>query len=1369
MQTIIMLMDDKEQFELAKLYFDKHAFLREHGIQVLVTNEINTVQSANQKKLKIIIGSTKAHADLAKKLNLNFIIYLPNKKDKKTFGYFMNLLTSNSPPKYIQGYTFDLASLSQTIYSLVSKLGLRAEYIEKSFKKIAENLPKYTRFVLDDDDITDVEIEKLYNAIKNNEHVQEIKMGRRRLSAEGQTICYAIQAILWKNCLNANKEDLIKKFPILREKDNFTRFVQQMQEIIGANYNSLDVNSELHTMLNFIRDSDISMSPSTLIVELINSFFYDPYDKKRDDDNNKKNADDDDLLYAIYRKGTIRRHISQNGQFLQVIGLENINPGELISQQLTNIDNFSEHFLRGFFINIEHSTGDTVLIPKRNARYAEEKIVGESEIESKTQWSVPIIAPIKYPGDSNKAYYAMAIGDNDNSIYYGGMLLATFMLEYHHGVSDYSLDYARKLVEFFIASEMNGSGDGYIVRRTRPFNSGYNAYGEPYLRGASAEELIGMMLGLMYYVRFEPNLNHPLRQKAMALRDNVLEAVRRHNDIYLGTNPPPQELRTYKHGFMNASDQSKSSYALGSFEYALRATRDEEPGNSPNRDLYKIMLTEASGASRTAWYDFLRQEPNFFDHCMFRTSMILILDGMTSNSDKKKFAKTFMEEVIKASLINGEDTEALKDNAYSGVLALWCSKFLTHSEIQNIWDEHISIYNRMVGEHLNEVLLEPNSNSQDTNKFHWQHNLPLLTKNILGPNDAKSWRNHNPNEYKGREAFIWLHTSEERYWKENPWAWNNAMPGWQNYNRDFPNINMPSHNEESYLKSSDSRYSIGEYVNGELVKFRDHTDNQVEGTGLSLIFPRMLLTHIDPIAYLAPRLPKGYNRNFSILPYPGPEPYDPANLKFKHQYKTSFKAYGDETKVKVLRIIAPSVSNVFYTLNANRDDELVIRSWKVTSESIIPIDRHRTSDTPPFRDTRFDQVEVDYFKEPPIHSRVLVIAERAELARASHWIRISLWQVNNAGAIQLLNSWQPDDWEHVHHNAARNIDMQVLRDDVIAITVRDSEERGKLRLFKVLWNQNAKITETHNEIYCNDETEDTHIATYNKYTIVTAAQFNTADEHPHHKLYLWYCENDDLKKIYESPDITGKGAIYDMKIISSATGPYLITAGAKTKEFELVVTSWKIINNPNNPKLELKGSFQGNESNLLGVQRGIKHLSIEPADFDNGGFVIAARGIAYTLKQKNGDYHESKSGLKLYYGHILENGAPSLQEFNCLGNRHGDAGKDTLDVTARINDDNVDGIITAHKRDDEHVTLAYWNYNNTKLPARIISNPVPLAQSLNSFFSTENRNKQREELSKAITNVKNIKRPSFWTPKSDKVTSLKVEDKESKQELKLTQ
>lgn len=99
-------------------------------------------------------------------------------------------------------------------------------------------------------------------------------------------------------------------------------------------------------------------------------------------------------------------------------------------------------------------------------------------------------------------------GGGDNPLYEGGLALATFSLEHIHEVSPHSLEYAKKLFEFIELSEelkydvledlelLQGSG---YLRRTRNHWADANSW------GASTEELIGVLLGLKYFIKAVPS------------------------------------------------------------------------------------------------------------------------------------------------------------------------------------------------------------------------------------------------------------------------------------------------------------------------------------------------------------------------------------------------------------------------------------------------------------------------------------------------------------------------------------------------------------------------------------------------------------------------------------------------------------------------------------------------------------------------------------------------------------------------------------------------------------------------------------------------------------------------------------------------
>ena len=112
-------------------------------------------------------------------------------------------------------------------------------------------------------------------------------------------------------------------------------------------------------------------------------------------------------------------------------------------------------------------------------------------------------------------------GGGDNPLYEGGLALATFSLEHIHEVSPHSLEYAKKLFEFIESSEelrygvLEGEqpqGSGYL-RRTRNHWHDANSW------GASTEELVGVLLGLKYFINAVPsNSEYYTRARGLLIR-----------------------------------------------------------------------------------------------------------------------------------------------------------------------------------------------------------------------------------------------------------------------------------------------------------------------------------------------------------------------------------------------------------------------------------------------------------------------------------------------------------------------------------------------------------------------------------------------------------------------------------------------------------------------------------------------------------------------------------------------------------------------------------------------------------------------------------------------------------------------------------
>ena len=996
-----------------------------------------------------------------------------------------------------------------------------------------------------------------------------------------------------------------------------------------------------------------------------------------------------DKLYAIYRKGLITRHITKNGRLLPAIALEckkDFDPADY--------DNSG-------FITVKHSDNFESKIPVSNVRYSEERIPG-SNAHKAYMW-VPIIAPIKNPGLSNDGFYVVS-GSNDNPFYYGGGLaLATFALEHIYNVNPYSIEYARRLVLYMLDSEM-WEGNGYILRRPGFFNSNRNIGGEPITQGASAEELMGIMLGLMYYLKAE-DANHPLKAAAERLRDDILRAV---SSGWIG--------KDYEHPFMNSAH--KPSYWVKHFEYPLYAPKEEG-----SREFWYVnIMTKAFGDTRAGgnWYTpgFVENWFDFQDYMMYLTSMILVLEGNIPESKKEWFAEVYMRDVIKASKTAGPDIEDLEDNLYMAVVAKLANKWLKDNEerdsqfigdeLQSIWGEDWDVYERMIRP-LHLPVLTPLGKN-------WQHNLPFQT-NSLSP---ASWKDHNPEKGIGR-WFVWRYSSKSYYWKtaaDSDRRWRENFPGWSVFSDSWADFGE-SVNELEYKQSLDKTYRNAGYIEKELMEGRGSDDNQVEGAGLGLLFLRMLLTHINPQAYPPPYLPN--EPRYFVLPYVGAEPLFPQFLYHTCRFSSKhschpFKIEGDQDKS--LRIIkldndAAPFENEFVVCYANDDEKLMLKHGLIKGGGDPAIPHGVYLDQKGRKWRRFDKVSLEQMQNDDGET-ILVVVERAEgdrvfvpfsgcFLRRKHWLRVSIWkvppfQVGQDPNLIFLDKWVSDT---KHCDSALEVDVTILDRNIIAVLFKTRHDKSRLRLFRVDFSVN-KIIPLENILVGGNDPWKVLVSISTAYDNIVVFPLTEA-EGRWKVFYLvsmkWNgasLEQVSKVRVPDLADIEGGGyggmnRLFDIATIKKGSKWFVVAVARKHSK--LVIYSWEI---KIDGTLVFISEFSTNsaEDYLIGPETSeFGSASIASTTWDDKpGFVIVGKGVGRAVKNKYGNRTWTDEGLKIIFGYLLEDGRATIESSNLYGSGASSAMK-MLDVSGLISDGKRTGVVSVNKTKNYGGFLGLWASN----------------------------------------------------------------------------
>lgn len=1009
-----------------------------------------------------------------------------------------------------------------------------------------------------------------------------------------------------------------------------------------------------------------------------------------------------DSLYAIYRKGLITRHITTNGRLLVTSALESIDDFDL------------EEYDSSGIIKVKRTDGTVIRsIPIDNIRYSEELIPGTHNVKDYV-W-VPVVAPIKNPGYSNDGYN-VASGASDNPLYYGGMALAVFSLEHKYNVSPYSIIYARRLVEYFLASEMTGQ-NGYLIRRPN-FFSYYtrNREGEPIIQGASAEEILGFMLGIMYYLR-EEDPSYELYIKAKALRDRVLSRI---NLPYTFQCTYPSG-GGYEHDLMIS--YNNPSYNVGHFAFPIFASAGillTCPAGSPSyccgMDDFFINFADASAGASANIADVFE---NIYDsYAMFLTASILILDGDIHLSSKKRYAEKFMEEFIKAATTNGPYQEDAEYNAYMGIVAKLANKYLNNdlnseiegTKLRNIWDDDMATWDDLKWV-VDFMIAQPKSlyNKEwefdfSGNQYQWQHNLPLWRPKTSsgGQISANIWKDHNPHNRIGA-WFSWKDPKPYHFVKRD-YKWYAEFPGWDADN---------AMNEQEYKASSSKKYK--NYLQEEIVEARGHHDNQVEAVGLDLLFLRMVLTNINPEEYPSPILPNGYNKMFKLLPWQGVEPSHPQNMYYQFRFWSRddnpgiepFKIGSDPDKgLSILKLYDNNVGcSNFAVVYADEDDLLNVRTGFVSDgfnvgRETFPADVYLSSQV----DVRgkFDEVKIAR-TEDNSGNEYIVIAERAEysgicLPCCDHWLRLSLWRVSgfaegHTGNISRICRWEQSE-DSRHCGSVEELDMAIFSQKYIAVSFLTNQDREKLMVFEIdfqngeikdimnktvssaLFNNSNSITTAYNDmIIFQEQFEDGWRIASHKWTgSTTEFKHNTGQKRTERVLDLQIIKKAD----YSQPDYIG--SCYVIAVTED--------------EGRLGLWSWEV---DRDGKFDYRGmlDLREGEKYLLGREVGWELASISPFYWlGRPGFVIAGKGVARVVKNDDGDWAESDKSLKLLYGYILEDGRPTIESSSVIGSGD-DSAVEMVDVTGGINYDGENrGVLIAHKTKDNHLMITFWDFND---------------------------------------------------------------------------
>jgi hypothetical protein len=922
----------------------------------------------------------------------------------------------------------------------------------------------------------------------------------------------------------------------------------------------------------------------------------------------------------------------------------------------------------------------------------------------------PVIAPVKYPGLSND-YFCAVSGGGDNALYYGGMALALFSLEVKHGVSDYSINYARKLVTYILSSEMIDK-NGYLIKRNSFFGSDRNPSGEPIIQGAGPEDLLGTMLGLMYYLRVE-DPTYPLYREAKELRDRILERVPKESDACIGGYPV--KPAKYEHPFMLSAKEPR--YPISHLAFPLYASAGVKLkyklflSCQPQKE-YENLLKGAAGWSRNLTGIF--SDMPFKKYSTYLTSIILVLgsdESAVSGRIKEHLSEMFMEEFIMASVTSGLDTDNLRNNAYLGVVARMINKHLNEQrdsemagpKLKNIWGDDIDKWEILMSD-VNNTILNATSDATRKRPLIWQHNLPLMTP-IPGEGDINIenfWKDHNTDGKTGG-VFVWQHPHPYRF--EMPAGkWYGTFPGWDSDNvlNESEYLLAPDSNTYSRTRYTQFRGFQGGYLDKELRERRRHQDQQVEGAGLDFLFLRMLLTEINPETFPPPTLPGDYDRDFSVLPLPGVEPMHPQLLHYlvenpgrNNARSQAFTVYGDHEKtLQIIKLKAHNdTHNNFVLASADEDKTLKLTEGFVNteqniSESISGTSIHLSSEDITWK--HFDKAVLAR-TEDNAGNNVLILAERAEQKSISgktcnHWLRLSLWKVSTIAeedfhSMDHVSTWESNDR---HCDNVKDLDITMMDNNHLAVSSINRRDRTYLDIFRIDPESNT-INHLLRKRAGGAGQKNTSITSVFDNIIAYPSRDPYLPSQSY--LYTGTLESNDLTVLSRSP--LDAGTILDIATIED----HVVAVGIKNDH--LMIYSWKV---NHNGELDFKGQFHvihdRAEDNLLGSEAGWEAATVSPVSWeDRAGFIIAGNGAARELRNVNGTWIKSAKGLKVVYGYVMDDGRPTIESSTVTGSGL-QSSIGAFDITESISSGDSPGILTAHRTHDNTLKLVLWTFRD---------------------------------------------------------------------------
>jgi len=203
-----------------------------------------------------------------------------------------------------------------------------------------------------------------------------------------------------------------------------------------------------------------------------------------------------------------------------------------------------------------------------------------------------------YPSGINLNHFGEIYGGEDNPLLHGGIAMATFAIEYMVAKNKTSLDYCELLLKYFETCEVkdnNGNPIGFFIRSCNINNPIFQAeegetdFGIYIEKMASADEILGLVLGLFYFYKAIRNLKYKitLRDRIINMTNRLGQYLKNNGYLLLPPNPVNNNLSKNIHPRIHTG-----SYGLFFIEFALNEAFEFITNNR-----YKAQISDYRNAS----------------------------------------------------------------------------------------------------------------------------------------------------------------------------------------------------------------------------------------------------------------------------------------------------------------------------------------------------------------------------------------------------------------------------------------------------------------------------------------------------------------------------------------------------------------------------------------------------------------------------------------------------------------------------------------------------------------------------------------------------------------------------------------------------